>query len=97
MECEICKKKLKSEDECLLVSGRFGSYSFGGCAECISKGYEPYEYLIYAGGFAKIAVKKYPDKLPEKQVERIRNILDFYKKTDEEYLEDCKKSLEVGV
>ena len=94
MECEVCNKKIKNESELVSVPGRFGSYSFEACIECAKNGYEPYEYLIYSGGFAKIALKKYPDKLPEDQIKLIRHILSFYNKTDEEYLDDCKRSVE---
>lgn len=90
MPCEVCGKEAKT----FIVPGTFGAYSFSACTECMKKGYEPYKWLTYGGGFAKIAAKRYPSFISTMQVNAIRNILKFYKKTDEEYIVDCKKAVE---
>lgn len=87
--CDVCGKRKKT----YLVPGAFGAYSFSGCAECIEEAYEPYEWLTYAGGFAKVALSKYPKDLPAGEVQRIRHILDFYGKTDSDFMEDCKNAV----
>ena len=90
MLCEVCGKEAKT----FIVPGTFGAYSFSACAECVKKHYEPYKCLTYGGGFGKIAAKRYPSFISAMQVKVIRNILKFYKKTDEEYIADCKKAVE---
>lgn len=90
MGCEVCGKETKN----FVVPGTFGSYSFSACAECIKEGYEPYKWITYGGGFGKIATKRYPSFVSTMQVDKIRRILKFYGKSEEEYIENCKKAVE---
>ena len=90
-KCSVCGK----DAEIWAIPGHFGSYSYGSCDECIIKMVEPYYYLTYGGGFAKVAVKKYPRLMPEIVVRIIRRNLDFHGKTDEEFLEDCKGNIDL--
>lgn len=90
MRCEICGKETKT----IIVSGTFGSYSFSACTACIKEKIEPYKWITYGGGFGKIAAKRYPSFICAMQVDKIRRILKFYGKSEEEYIEDCKKAVE---
>lgn len=90
MRCEICGKEAKT----IIVPGTFGSYSFSACSECIQEEIEPYKWIIYGGGFGRIAAKRYPSFVSAMQVDKIRRILNFYGKTDIEYIEECKKAVE---
>lgn len=90
MCCEVCGRESKT----IVVPGTFGSYSFSACRKCIKEDYEPYKWITYGGGFGKIAAKRYPSFISSKQVDKIRKILGFYSKTEEEYIEDCKKAVE---
>lgn len=89
MRCDVCGR----EKNTYMMSGKFGSYSFEACDECINEGYEPYEHLTYSGGFAKVALRKYPTKLPEWEVKLIKHILNFYNKSEDDFIKDCEESV----
>ena len=90
MLCEVCEKETKT----YVVPGTFGSYSFSACAGCLNEDIEPYKFITYGGGFARISLKRFPSYISSMQVDKIRRILKFYGKTEDEYIEDCKKAVE---
>lgn len=77
------------------VAGKYGSYSYCTCDNCLKRELEPYEMLTYHGGFAKVALKRYPHNMQEKYIKNIRANLEFYNKTDEEFLKDCRQNIEM--
>lgn len=91
-KCCVCGKMTK---DLFLAQGSYGSYSFSCCLDCLSKHLEPYEMLTYHGGFAKVALKRYPHNMQEKYIKNIRANLEFYNKTNEEFLEDCRRNIEM--
>ena len=91
-KCCVCGKMM---EDLFIAQGGYGSYSFSCCLDCLSKHLEPYEMLTYHGGFAKVALKRYPYNMQEKYIKNIRENLKFYNKTDEEFLEDCRRNIKM--
>ena len=91
-KCCVCGKMT---EDLFIAQGGYGSYSFSCCLDCLSKHLEPYEMLTYHGGFAKVALKRYPHNMQEKYIKNVRANLEFYHKTDEEFLEDCRRNIEM--
>lgn len=78
--CAVCGKT----EECEVVCGYFGAYSYAICKDCLESGKEPYKamvsYIANAGRF--------PDNINLGYQALVREQLKLHNKTEEEFIKD---------
>lgn len=83
--CDVCGK----ETEIMVLSSRYGPISLAYCNDCITGGYEPYDIMV---AYISSATDNYPEGLSNEAIKEIKRQLEFHKKTEERFREDCMQA-----
>lgn len=83
-KCDVCGK----ETLVVLCSSSMGPFSFSYCEDCLRIGAEPYWFLVNVIAMSDL----WPDCANEAYQEKIRSVLQYLSKSEEEFKADVFKA-----
>ena len=78
--CDVCGKI----EECDVVCGCFGAYSYAICQDCLESGKEPYRAMVYYIAMAG----RFPTHINLEYQALVREQLKLHNKTEKEFIKD---------
>lgn len=88
-KCDVCGK----ETRVAVCASTMGPVSLSYCEECLRNAAEPYSFMV---AFAACA-GEWPDGISGEAQARIRKLLAFHGKTEEEFSQDVSACRKAGV
>ena len=83
--CDVCGRM----EECDVVCGCFGAYSYAICKDCLEAGKEPYGAMVsYIAGAGR-----FPDDINPSYQALVREQLKLHNKTEKEFIKDVDKRI----